>query len=66
VAVFLGTKLGLFNRNYLSFENNVTSSGKCSQSLKVADLNQDGRDDLVYIDAEMNCIRVLLGSPCDE
>ncbi len=66
VTVFLGTKLGLFNRNYLSFENNVTSSGKCFQSLKVADLNQDGRDDLVYIDAERNCIRVLLGLPCNE
>ncbi len=66
VTVFLGTKFGMFDRNYLSFEMNTSRSGKCSHSLKVADLNQDGKDDLVFIDAEINSIRVLLGTPCNE
>jgi hypothetical protein len=66
VTVFLATKFGIFDRNYLSFEMNTSSSGKCFQSLKVADLNQDGKDDLVFIDAEINSIRVVLGAPCNE
>jgi hypothetical protein len=66
VTVFLGTKFGMFDRNYLSFEMNTSRSGKCSQSLKVADLNQDGKDDLVFIDSEINSIRVLLGTRCNE
>jgi hypothetical protein len=66
ITVFLGTKLGIFDRNYLTFEMNTSRSGKCSHSLKVADLNQDGRDDLVFIDAEINSIRVLLGTRCNE
>jgi hypothetical protein len=66
VTVFLGTNFGIFDRNYLSFEMNTSSNGKCSHSLKVADLNQDGIDDLVFIDAEINSIRVLLGTPCNE
>ena len=45
---------------------NTSRSGKCSHSLKVADLNQDGKDDLVFIDAEINSIRVLLGTRCNE
>ena len=66
VTIFLGTKMGIFHQNDLSFKSNASTSGKCSQSLKVADLNQDGRDDIVFIDAEANSIRVFLGSNCDE
>jgi hypothetical protein len=66
VTVFLGTKIGLFDRNYLIFETNTSTSNKCSHSLKVADLNQDGRDDLVFIDPEINSIKVLLSTRCNE
>jgi hypothetical protein len=66
VTVFLGRNFGMFDQNYLSFEMNTNNSGKCSHSLKLADLNQDGRDDLVFIDPEINSIRVLLGTPCNE
>jgi hypothetical protein len=66
VTVFLGTNIGIFDRNYLIFEKNTSSSDKCSHSLKVADLNQDGRDDLVFIDPEINSIKVLLGTRCNE
>ena len=66
MTVFIGTKIGLFDRKYLSFGTSVGCGSKCCQSLKVADLNQDGKDDLVFIDTEMNRIRVVLGSPCNE
>ncbi|UJR12974.1 hypothetical protein I4U23_017150 [Adineta vaga] len=66
VSVFLGLKIGIFNRHYLSFQNYTTINGKCAQSLRVIDLNQDGRDDVVFVDPEMNVIRLLLGSQCDE
>ncbi|UJR18639.1 hypothetical protein I4U23_005547 [Adineta vaga] len=66
VSVFLGLKIGIFNRHYLSFQNYTTTNGKCAQSLRVIDLNQDGRDDVVFVDPEMNVIRLLLGSQCDE
>ena len=66
VSVFLGTKSGLFDRKYLTFGTNADHNGTCCHSLNVADLNQDGKDDLVFIDATMNSIRVILGSSCDE
>ncbi|CAF1438816.1 unnamed protein product [Adineta ricciae] len=66
VSVFLALKIGILDRHYLSFSNYTTTNGKCAQSLKVIDLNQDGRDDVVFVDPEMNVIRLLLGSPCDE
>ena len=66
VTVFLETEFGILDRTYLIFETNTNSSGKCSHSLKVYDFNQDGRDDLVFIDAETNSIKVLLGTPCNE
>jgi hypothetical protein len=34
--------------------------------LKVADLNRDGRDDLVFIDTGTQGIGVLLGKNCHE
>ncbi len=53
LTVFLGTPSGFFNKNYLSFELNERNSTQCAHSLKVTDLNQDGIDDLVFIDAEI-------------
>jgi hypothetical protein len=66
VSVFLGTPSGFLNRNYLSFEPHERNSNRCADSLKVADLNRDGRDDLVFIDAETHSIGVLLGASCYE
>jgi hypothetical protein len=66
VIVFLGTPIGLFDRNYLSFETNNRKSDQCAHSLKVADLNRDGRDDLVFIDTGTQSIGVLLGAHCHE
>jgi hypothetical protein len=66
VTVFLGTPSGFLDRNYLIFEPNERSSDQCAYLLKVADLNQDGRDDLVFIDAETHSIGVLLGTSCYE
>jgi hypothetical protein len=66
VTVFLGRSSGFFDRNYLTFEPNERNSNQCAYSLKVADLNQDGRDDLVFIDAETHSIGVLLGTSCYE
>jgi hypothetical protein len=62
VTIFLGTPSGFFNKNYLSFEPNERNNTQCAHSLKVADLNQDGIDDLVFIDAEIHSIAVLLGT----
>jgi hypothetical protein len=66
VIVFLGTPIGLFDRNYLSFETNNRKSDQCAHSLKVADLNRDGRDDLVFIDTGTQSINVLMGASCYE
>jgi hypothetical protein len=60
VTVFLGTSSGFMDQNYLSFVPNERNSTQCAHSLKIADLNEDGRDDLVFIDAETHSIYVLL------
>ena len=64
VTVFLGTPSGFFNRHYLSFKPHEQNSSQCANSLKVADLNRDGKDDLVFIDTETHSIGVFLGSNC--
>jgi hypothetical protein len=66
VTIFIGTPSGFFDKNYLSFEFNRQNSTQCAHSLKVADLNQDGIDDLVFIDAEIHSIAVLLATTCDQ
>lgn len=66
VTIFLGTFSGFLDRNYLSFEPNEKNSEQCAHSLKVADLNRDGRDDLVFIDEDTHSIGVLLGTSCYE
>ncbi|CAF1196645.1 unnamed protein product [Adineta steineri] len=66
VAVFLGTKLGLFDQTDILFETNEEGNGQCAQSIKVNDFNRDGRDDLVFVDPETNTVRVRLNLPCTE
>lgn len=66
LTVFLGQSIGLFDQDYLSFKMNNSIHGHCAHSLKSADLNQDGKDDMVFIDPEADRIRVILGSSCDE
>ena len=66
VTVFLGTLMGLFDRNYLSFNVNGNLSDVCASSLKVADLNGDGRDDLVFLKMATQSIHVLLAASCNE
>jgi hypothetical protein len=66
VTVFLGTPVGFFDPSYLLFESDERKSGQCPHSLKVADLNRDGTDDLIFIDTETHGIGVLLGTACHE
>lgn len=66
LTVFLAENIQLFDQNYLSFKLNLSNNGQCFHSLTVADLNQDGKDDLVFIDSGMNNVRVILGAPCYE
>jgi hypothetical protein len=66
VSVFLGTSVGLFNRNYLSFNTSEGSSEQCTQSLGVADLNRDEKDDLVFLNTGVHSAGVLLVASCDE
>ncbi|CAF1521372.1 unnamed protein product, partial [Adineta steineri] len=66
VAIFIGSTDGLFERKDLSFGTHVGCTDKCCQSLQVIDLDRDGRNDLVFIDTEMNSIQVILGLPCNE
>jgi hypothetical protein len=65
VTIFLGAPTGL-DRNYLSFETSTRKSDQCAHSLKVADLNRDGTDDLIFIDTETHGIGVLLGTDCQK
>ncbi|UJR34748.1 hypothetical protein I4U23_027526 [Adineta vaga] len=66
IIVFLSTEHGLHDRNYLSFQLNVDSKNTiCAKSLKSVDLNQDDENDLIFLDAEFDTVRVLLNSVCD-
>ncbi|CAF0941204.1 unnamed protein product [Adineta steineri] len=67
ITVFVSTEYTIFDRNYLSFGIDVNGSNRtCSHSLKVADLNQDDEDDLIFIDTEFNAVRVALNAFCDD
>ncbi|CAF1530025.1 unnamed protein product, partial [Adineta steineri] len=67
ITVFVSTEYDIFDRNYLSFGIDVNGSNiTCSHSLKVADLNQDDEDDLIFIDTEYNAVRVALNTFCDD
>ncbi|CAF1033339.1 unnamed protein product [Adineta steineri] len=64
IRIYLGTKLGIFHENDIPFYVGKNNTDQCFQSLRSADLNQDGRDDLVFIDVDSQTIRVLLGTRC--
>jgi len=66
IIIFLGTLIGLFDRYYLLFDFSEQKDNQCLHSMKVADLNQDGKDDLVFIDGETHSIGVLLDINCYE
>ncbi|CAF1375085.1 unnamed protein product [Adineta ricciae] len=66
INIFLGTSSDLFNRNYLSFSINEEMLNDCAQSIKVADLNNDGKDDPVIADTGTHTVRVLLDMRCNE
>ncbi|CAF1294864.1 unnamed protein product [Adineta steineri] len=66
ITIYLGTKLGIFYENDISFYVGKNSTDQCFRSLRTADINQDGRDDLVFIDVGSQAIRVLLGTSCKE
>jgi hypothetical protein len=66
ITIYLGTKLGIFHENDISFYIGENRTDQCFRSLRSADLNQDGKDDLVFIDAGSQTIRVLLGTSCME
>ncbi|CAF1269254.1 unnamed protein product [Adineta steineri] len=66
ITIYLGTKFGIFHENDISFYVGNNNTDQCFQSLRSADLNQDGRDDLVFIDVDSQTIRVLLGTSCKE
>ncbi|CAF1174405.1 unnamed protein product [Adineta steineri] len=66
ITIYLGTKLGIFfDHNKISFNISENSGKQCFQLLKVADLNHDGKDDLVFISPDTERIRVLLSASCD-
>jgi hypothetical protein len=63
--VFDGDSSGLFNLNYLSFRMNSKSTyHECCHSLIAADFNQDGMEDIVFVDVQMNSVRIVLSSSC--
>ena len=66
ITIFLGTSSGFMDQNYLSFLLDERDSTQCAHSLTVADLNGDGRDDLIFIDAETHSVYVLLDKRCYE
>ncbi|CAF0761016.1 unnamed protein product [Adineta steineri] len=66
INIFVGRKFGIFRRTNIYYRINGNNSDKCCHSLKAVDLNQDGKDDLVFIDARINRIQILLSSNCDQ
>ncbi|CAF3987217.1 unnamed protein product [Adineta steineri] len=66
ITIYLGTKLGIFfDDNKISFNISENSGNECFRSPKVADLNHDGKDDLVFISPDTERIKVLLSASCD-
>ncbi|CAF3872343.1 unnamed protein product [Adineta steineri] len=66
INIFVGRKFGIFRRTNIYYRINGNNSDKCCHSLKAADLNQDGKDDLVFIDGRINRIQILLSSNCNQ
>ncbi|CAF1477768.1 unnamed protein product, partial [Adineta steineri] len=66
IGIYLGTKLGIFSEEKISFQIGKNSTDQSFQLLKVVDLNRDGKDDLVLIDPVEQTFRVLLGANCNK
>ncbi|CAF1245561.1 unnamed protein product [Adineta steineri] len=67
VSIYLGSKLGIFfQENIISFQLLLNHTGTCFQSVKAADLNQDGKDDLLFIDPDAQTIGVSLNINCNK
>ncbi len=66
VNIYLGTESGIFDQPKISFQISQNHTSQCFQTLKAADLNQDGKDDLTFIDPNTQSIRVLLSANCNE
>ncbi|CAF1313076.1 unnamed protein product [Adineta ricciae] len=67
LSIFVAeSTISLFDQNYLTFVFNITENNECVHSVNVLDLNQDGKDDIIFIDPAANEIRVVLGSSCNE
>ncbi|CAF0857414.1 unnamed protein product [Adineta steineri] len=64
IGIYLGTKLGIFSEEKISFQVGENCTDQCFQSLRVADLNRDGKDDLVLIDPITQTIGFLLSANC--
>ncbi|CAF1187874.1 unnamed protein product [Adineta steineri] len=66
INIYRGSKLGIFfQENIISFQLLLNHTGTCFQSLKAADLNQDGKDDLLLIDPDTQTIGVSLNINCN-
>ncbi|CAF1351615.1 unnamed protein product [Adineta steineri] len=66
IGIYLGTKLGIFSEEKISFQIGKNCTDQSFQLLKVVDLNRDGKDDLVLIDLVEQTFRVLLGANCNK
>ncbi|UJR19446.1 hypothetical protein I4U23_022576 [Adineta vaga] len=66
ISIYLGTKLGIFSQDKILFQISQNHTRRCFRSLKAVDLNQDGKDDLTFIDPDAQSIRVLLSDSCNK
>ena len=66
VTMFVGSKLGIFHKISDQFQISDGNDGKCARSLSVADFNNDGTDDVAFIDEETENVRILIGTSCNE
>ncbi|CAF4177614.1 unnamed protein product [Adineta steineri] len=66
IIIYLGTKLGVFSEAKVSFQVGENCTDQCFRSLSVADINRDGKDDLVFMDPIKRTIRVLLSANCNK
>lgn len=64
LTVFLGQSIGSFDTNYLSFPTNISANTKCAHALNAVDLNQDQKDDVIFLDPAMNRVRVMMATSC--
>ncbi|CAF1065648.1 unnamed protein product [Adineta steineri] len=66
LLIYLGTKLGIFSEAKISFHIGKKCTNQCFRSLTVADLNRDGKDDLIFIDPVTETIQILLSANCNK